>query len=95
MWITNGGFSDRVKCSQKSMRAFTAFIVERDSMGSAPEQRAQDGTPWLVNDAVGLQTHSFGGNLLEKSQGSQVAFNVLNFGRYKLGAACVGGACQA
>ncbi|HUP39874.1 MAG TPA: acyl-CoA dehydrogenase family protein [Vicinamibacterales bacterium] len=95
MWITNGGFADVfIVFAKVDGEQFTAFIVERGfagvSTGHEEHKMGLHGsstTPLILQDA-----QVPGGNLLgEIGKGHKVAFNVLNFGRYKLGAMCVGG----
>jgi alkylation response protein AidB-like acyl-CoA dehydrogenase len=99
MWTTNGGFADVfIVFAKIDGEHFSAFIVERGfpgvSTGSEEHKMGLHGsstTPLLLNDA-----HVPAENLLgEAGKGHKVAFNVLNFGRYKLGAMCVGGAIEA
>jgi alkylation response protein AidB-like acyl-CoA dehydrogenase len=96
MWITNGGFADLfVVFAKIDGEKFTAFIVERAFPGCkpGPEEHkmgihGSSTTPvFLENCAVPTE------NLLyEIGRGHIVAFNVLNSGRFTLGASCVGGA---
>jgi alkylation response protein AidB-like acyl-CoA dehydrogenase len=95
MWITNGGFADIfIVFAKVDGEHFTAFIVERGfkgvSTGHEEHKMGLHGsstTPLILQDA-----HVPAENLLgEIGKGHKVAFNVLNFGRYKLGAMCVGG----
>src|SRR5687768_7001407 len=95
MWITNGGFADVfIVFAKVDGEHFTAFIVERGfkgiSTGHEEHKMGLHGsstTPLILEDA---QVPA--GNVLgEIGKGHKVAFNVLNFGRYKLGAMCVGG----
>jgi alkylation response protein AidB-like acyl-CoA dehydrogenase len=95
MWITNGGFADVfIVFAKVDGEQFTAFIVERGfagvTTGNEEHKMGLHGsstTPLILQDA---QVPA--GNLLgEIGKGHKVAFNVLNFGRYKLGAMCVGG----
>jgi alkylation response protein AidB-like acyl-CoA dehydrogenase len=95
MWITNGGFADVfVVFAKVDGEQFTAFIVERSfegvSTGHEEHKMGLHGsstTPLILQDA-----HVPAENLLgEIGKGHKVAFNVLNFGRYKLGGMCVGG----
>jgi len=99
MWITNGGFADLfIVFAKVDGQHFTAFIVERDfpgvSNGKEEHKMGLHGsstTPLLLQDALVPA-----GNVLgEIGKGHKVAFNVLNFGRYKLGAMCSGGAKNA
>ena len=95
MWITNGGFADVfIVFAKVDGEHFSAFIVERGfkgvSTGHEEHKMGLHGsstTPLILQDA-----HVPAENLLgEIGKGHKVAFNVLNFGRYKLGAMCVGG----
>src|SRR5947208_807860 len=98
MWITNGGIADvYVVFAKVDGEKFTAFIVERSFPGvsSGAEEhkmgiRGSSTTPLnLENARVPLE------NVLgEVGKGHQIAFNILNMGRLKLGAGCVG-ACKA
>jgi len=99
MWITNGGFADIyivfAKVVENGAEHFSAFIVERAFAGvSSGKEEHKMGlhgsstTPVLLQDV-----HVPADNLLgEVGKGHKIAFNVLNFARYKLGAMCVGGA---
>jgi alkylation response protein AidB-like acyl-CoA dehydrogenase len=74
---------------------FTAFIVERAWTGvSSGKEEHKMGLHGSSTTPVILQDVAVpGGNLLgEIGKGHKVAFNVLNFGRFKLGASCSGGA---
>ncbi len=95
MWITNGGFADLyVVFAKVDGEKFTAFIVERKFPGCKPcneEHKmgihGSSTTPiFLENCAVPKE------NVLhEIGRGHIVAFNVLNAGRFTLGASGVGG----
>ncbi len=100
MWITNGGFADLFIVFAKVVGdagdgAFTAFLVERSfpgvSTGKEEHKMGLHGsstTPLILQDA-----HVPAGNVLgEIGKGHKVAFNVLNYGRFKLAAMCSGGA---
>jgi alkylation response protein AidB-like acyl-CoA dehydrogenase len=99
MWTTNGGFADVfIVFAKVDGEHFTAFIVERGfrgvSTGSEEHKMGLHGsstTPLLLHDALVPAENLLG----EVGKGHKVAFNVLNFGRYKLGAMCVGGAIEA
>ncbi len=99
MWITNGGFADVIIVFAKvDGEQFSAFIVERGfpgvSHGKEEHKLGLHGsstTPLLLNDA-----HVPAENLLgEIGKGAKIAFNVLNYGRFKLAAMCSGGAKAA
>ena len=95
MWITSGGFADVIIVFAKvDGEHFTAFIVERAfggvSSGKEEHKMGLHGsstTPILLQDVVVPAANLLG----EVGKGHKVAFNVLNFGRFKLGAMCLGG----
>ncbi len=96
MWISNAGFADLfIVFAKIDGEHFSAFIVERDTPGltiGAEEHklgiRGSSTCPLVLSDcAVPVE------NLLgEAGKGHHIAFNILNVGRYKLGAATLGGA---
>ena len=99
MWITNGGFADLyIVFAKVDGEQFTAFIVERgfDGVASGNEEHkmglhGSSTTPLVLQDV-----RVPAGNLLgEVGKGHRVAFNVLNYGRFKLGALAGGGAAGA
>jgi alkylation response protein AidB-like acyl-CoA dehydrogenase len=95
MWITNGGFADLfIVFAKVDGEKLTAFIVERTFPGCKPGNEehkmgihGSSTTPvFLENCKVPKE------NVLhEIGRGHIVAFNVLNAGRFTLGASCVGG----
>ncbi len=96
MWISNCGFADLFTVFAKiDGEKFSAFLVERNAPGlsiGAEEHklgiRGSSTCPLILNDCKVPS-----GNLLgEAGKGHHIAFNILNIGRFKLGAACVGGA---
>jgi len=95
MWITNGGFADvYIVFAKIDGEKFTAFIVERTFPGFKPgnEERkmgihGSSTTPIFLENCMVPKE-----NLLhEIGRGHIVAFNILNAGRFTLGASCVGG----
>ena len=96
MWITNGGFADvYIVFAKVDGEHFTAFIVERKwpgvSSGKEEHKLGLHGsstTPVILQDVKVPADAVLG----EIGKGHKVAFNVLNFGRFKLGAMCSGGA---
>ena len=95
MWITNGGFADVIIVFAKvDGEQFTSFIVERAFGGlSSGKEEHKMGLHGSSTTSLVLQDVPVpASNLLgEIGKGHKVAFNVLNFGRFKLGAMCVGG----
>ena len=95
MWITNGGFADLfIVFAKVDGEKLSAFIVEKNFPGCKPGNeehkmgiRGSSTTPvFLENCKVPKE------NLLhEVGRGHIVAFNVLNAGRFTLGASCLGG----
>jgi alkylation response protein AidB-like acyl-CoA dehydrogenase len=96
MWITNSGFADVFTIFAKvDGEKFTAFIVERNTPGLTvgPEEhklgiRGSSTCPLILSDCRVRVENVLG----EIGKGHHIAFNILNIGRFKLGAACVGGA---
>jgi alkylation response protein AidB-like acyl-CoA dehydrogenase len=99
MWITNGGFADVVIVFAKvDGEHFTAFIVERAfhgvSSGKEEHKMGLHGsstTSIVLHDVIVPAANLLGA----VGKGHKVAFNVLNFGRFKLGAMCAGGCKNA
>ena len=96
MWITNGGFADVIIVFAKvDGEHFTAFIVERGFKGvSSGKEEHKMGLNGSSTTPIVLQdVHVPAANLLGAiGKGHKVAFNVLNFGRFKLGAMVTGSA---
>jgi butyryl-CoA dehydrogenase len=96
MWITNAGFADLFTVFAKiDGEKFSAFLVERTfpgfSIGAEEHKmgiRGSSTCPIILNDCqVPVE------NLLGQiGKGHVIAFNILNVGRFKLGAMAVGGA---
>ena len=99
LWITGGGFADLFIVFAKVDGAlFSAFIVERAFPGvSSGKEEHKMGLHGSSTTAVILQDARVpADNLLgEVGKGHKIAFNVLNYGRFKLGAMCTGGARAA
>jgi butyryl-CoA dehydrogenase len=95
MWITNAGFADLFTVFAKvDGEKFTAFLVERDfpgfSVGAEEHKlgiRGSSTCPVILNDCKVPVENLLG----EIGKGHVIAFNILNVGRFKLGAMCVGG----
>ena len=96
IFITNGGWADVYTVfAQVDGDKFSAFLVDKDtegfSFGAEEKKLGMKGsstTPLIFQNAkVPVE------NLLYKvGKGATIAFNVLNIGRFKLGASSVGGA---
>jgi alkylation response protein AidB-like acyl-CoA dehydrogenase len=96
MWITNGGFADIfIVFAKVDGEQFSAFIVERAFGGvtSGKEEHKMglhgSSTTEIILQDVKVPAENLLG---EVGKGHKVAFNVLNFGRFKLGGMCSGGA---
>lgn len=95
MWISNAGFADLfIVFAKIDAEHFTGFIVPRDtdglSLGAEEDKLGIKGSStrqvFFENASVPVE------NILgEIGKGHLIAFNVLNIGRYKLGASCLGG----
>jgi len=96
MWISNSGFADLFTVFAKvDGEKFSAFLIERNTPGFSvgPEEhklgiRGSSTCPLILADCQVPVENLLG----EVGKGHHIAFNILNIGRFKLGAACVGGA---
>jgi butyryl-CoA dehydrogenase len=96
MWITNAGFADLfIVFAKVDGEKFTAFIVERNYPGfavGAEEHkmgiRGSSTCPLILSDCKVPVENVLG----EIGKGHHIAFNVLNVGRFKLGAGAIGAA---
>ncbi len=96
MWITNAGFADLFTVFAKiDGEKFSAFLVEKTfpgfSIGAEEHKlgiRGSSTCPIILNDCKVPVENLLG----EIGKGHVIAFNILNVGRFKLGAMCVGGA---
>ena len=94
MWITNAGFADVfIVFAQIDGDKFTGFIVERNtpglSLGNEEHKMGIKGSSTrqvFLSDAQVPKENVLG----EIGKGHLIAFNVLNIGRIKLAAACLG-----
>ena len=94
MFITNGGFADLfIVFAKVDGDKFTAFIVEaQDGVTPGAEEhkmgiKGSSTTPLVLADARAPVENLLG----EVGKGHKIAFNILNIGRFKLGAMCAGG----
>jgi alkylation response protein AidB-like acyl-CoA dehydrogenase len=96
MWLTNAGFADvYITFAKVDGEHFTAFIIEKGmpgvSLGAEEKKTGIKGSstrPLILTDAVIPKENLLG----EIGKGHKIAFNILNIGRFKLGAGVTGGA---
>ncbi len=96
MWLTNSGFADLyIIFAKVDGKDFSAFIIEKGtpgvSLGAEEHKLGIKGSstrPLILADAVIPRENLLG----EIGKGHKIAFNVLNLGRFKLGAGVTGGA---
>jgi alkylation response protein AidB-like acyl-CoA dehydrogenase len=96
MWLTNAGFADvYITFAKVDGEHFTAFIIDKGSPGvslGAEEKKTgikgSSTRPLILQDAVIPRENLLG----EIGKGHKIAFNILNIGRFKLGAGTTGGA---
>ena len=106
MWITNAGMADLftvfARCAVPGSgkdgpdeERLTAFLIEKGAPGLSigPEEhklgiRGSSTCPLVLTDCKVPAANLLG----EVGKGHRIAFNILNIGRYKLGAAAVGAA---
>jgi alkylation response protein AidB-like acyl-CoA dehydrogenase len=95
-FITNAAFADLFTVFAKvDGDMFTAFLVERTLPGvsTGPEEKKLgikgSSTRQLILEDVAVQADAVLGEI---GQGHKIAFNILNIGRFKLGAGAVGAA---
>jgi len=99
MWITNAGFADLFTVFAKiDGKEFTGFLVEKGtpglSLGAEEDKMGIKGSStrqvFFENCRIPV------GNMLgQRGKGHLIAFNILNIGRYKLGATALGGARES
>ncbi|RTI22441.1 FAD-dependent oxidoreductase [Thermus scotoductus] len=89
-WISNAGFANLFTVFAKvDGEHFTAFLVERDTPGLSfgPEEKKMgikaSSTRQVILEDVKVPVENVLGEI---GKGHKIAFNVLNVGRYKLGA---------
>lgn len=96
MWISNAGFAKLFTAFAKidgDKKKFSAFLIERDWEGvstGAEEKKMgikSSSTRQVIFQNVKVPVENILGEI---GQGAKIAFNILNTGRFKLGASCVG-----
>jgi len=93
-YVTNGGFADVFTVFAKiDGKDLSAFIVERTFLGIEVGKeehkmgiRGSSTTPLFLDDCLVPVDNLLG----EQGKGFKIAVNILNLGRFKLGAACLG-----
>ena len=95
MWITNAGFADIfITFAKIDGDKFSCFIIEKGfpgvSTGAEEKKMGINGssTRTLILEDARVPAENLLGEI---GKGHKIAFNILNIGRFKLGAACVGG----
>ncbi len=96
MWLTNAGFADvYITFAKVDGEHFSCFIIDKGSPGvslGAEEKKTgikgSSTRPLILSDAVIPKENLLG----EIGKGHKIAFNILNVGRFKLGAGVTGGA---
>ena len=95
MWLSNAGFADvYITFAKVDGEQFTAFIIDKDtpgvSLGAEERKTGIKGSstrPLILSDAKVPRENLLG----EIGKGHKIAFNILNIGRFKLGAGTTGG----
>ena len=95
MWLTNAGFADvYITFAKVDGEQFTAFIIDKDtpgvSLGAEEKKTGIKGSSTralILSDAKVPRENLLG----EVGKGHKIAFNILNIGRFKLGAGTTGG----
>ncbi len=96
MWLSNAGFADvYITFAKVDGEHFSCFIIEKGmpgvSLGAEEKKTGIKGSstrPLILSDAVIPKENLLG----EIGKGHKIAFNILNIGRFKLGAGVTGGA---
>ncbi len=96
MWLTNAGFADvYITFAKVDGEHFSGFIIEKGmpgvSLGAEEKKLGIKGSstrPLILQDAQIPRENLLG----EIGKGHKIAFNILNVGRFKLGAGVTGGA---
>ena len=99
MWISNAGMASLFTVFAKiDGEKFTAFLIEAGTPGLTVGKeehklgiRGSSTCPLILSDCHVPVENVLG----EIGKGHQIAFNILNVGRYKLGAAAIGGSRTA
>ncbi|MEJ7711386.1 MAG: acyl-CoA dehydrogenase family protein [Pyrinomonadaceae bacterium] len=94
MWISNAGFADIfIVFAKVDGDKFSGFIVERGpGLTTGAEEHKMGIKGSSTRAVIFSDVKTPVGNLLaEVGKGAKIAFNVLNVGRFKLGASAVGG----
>lgn len=94
IFVTDGGLADVFTVFAKLDGKLTAFIIERsfDGLNTGSEEhkmgiQGSSTTTLTLNNVFILNQNLLG----KEGGGKKIAYSVLNLGRFKLGAACLGG----
>ncbi len=96
MWLSNAGFADvYITFAKVDGDKFTSFILEKNykgiSLGKEEKKMGIKGSSTCALNLDDVQVPA--GNVIgEIGKGHRVALNILNIGRFKLGAGVIGGA---
>lgn len=95
MWISNAGIANLFTVFARTGAKITAYLVESgyEGVGTGGEEhkmgiQGSSTRALLMRNARVPVENVLGG----EGEGSHIAFQILNAGRFKLGAACIGGA---
>lgn len=96
MWLSNAGFADvYITFAQVEGNKFTSFILNKEMQGiSLGKEEKKMGIKGSSTRALNLDNVQVpASNVIgEIGKGHRVALNILNIGRFKLGASVIGGA---
>ena len=96
MWITNAGFADLYTVFAKvDGEKFSAFLIERDTRASPSARRSTSSASAAhppVRSFSPIARFPSETCSARSAKGHHIAFNILNIGRFKLGAGAIGGA---
>ncbi len=94
MWLTNGGWADvYITFAKVDGDKFTAFIIDKETGGATFSKEEEkmgihgSSTGELILDNAKVPVENVLGEI---GKGHKVAFNILNIGRFKLGAEVLG-----
>jgi len=98
MWISNAAWADLITVFAKVDGQVTAFLVERSFPGLSTGKEEHklgiksSSTRRVILEDVHVPVENVLGGI---GKGAYIAFNILNLGRFKLGAGAIGGAKES